>query len=100
MYSIALLVGLTLASNGFANGNAAYPFDVRDFIDRREMCDHFRGEEPYDEDRAAFLAKRIEQTCRGTDDELRKLKQKYNDCDKIIELLSRFEKQIESKNAL
>lgn len=100
MYSIAFLVGLTFASNGFANGNTAYPSDVRDFIDRREMCDHFRGKEPYNEDRAAFLAKRIERTCRGTDEELCKLQQKHNDCDEIIELLSRFEEKLEPKSAM
>jgi hypothetical protein len=63
------------------------------------MCDHFRGEEPYDADRAKFLSDRIEETCRGTDEELRKLKQKYTDCDKIIELLSRFEVVIEAIDA-
>ncbi len=98
-YSITLLVGLTLASSNFADGDADYPSDVADFIDRREMCDHFRGEEQYDEDRAEFLSERIEETCRGTDEELRKMKQKYSDCDKIVQLLSRFEEQIEAKDA-
>lgn len=82
-------------SNSFASGIPGYPFDVEEFIDRREICDHFRGEEPYDADRAKFLAEQIIKTCTGTDRELQELKQKYKDDDDILELLNGFEKEIE-----
>ena len=62
-------------SNSFATGIPDYPFDVEEFIDRREICDHFRGEEPYDADRAKFLTEQILEACTGTDRELQKLKQ-------------------------
>jgi hypothetical protein len=92
----ASLIGLALMSNSFATGIPDYPFDVEEFIDRREICDHFRGEEPYDADRAKFLTEQIMETCTGTDNELQKLKQKYKDNDDILQLLNGFEEEIES----
>ncbi len=96
--SVASLIGLAVMSSGFATGIPDYPFDVEEFIDRREICDHFRGEEPYDADRAKFLAAQIKETCSGTDKELRELKQKYKNDDKIMQILNRFEEEIESKD--
>ncbi|WOE75154.1 hypothetical protein [Alterisphingorhabdus coralli] len=71
------------------------PADVRRFIVRRQGCDHFRGEPPYDEQRAEFLAARIEETCTGTDAELAGLRRKYRDDGAIITALSDFEDSIE-----
>ncbi len=96
--SVASLIGLAVMSSGFATGVPDYPFDVEEFIDCREICDHFRGEEPYDADRAKFLAAQIKETCSGTDKELRELKQKYKNDDKIMQILNRFEEEIESKD--
>ncbi|MEM1132249.1 MAG: hypothetical protein AAGH53_04875 [Pseudomonadota bacterium] len=73
----------------------AIPADVRRFIVRRQGCDHFRGEPPYDEQRAEFLAKQIEETCTGTDAELAGLRRKYDDYAAIIAALSDFEDSIE-----
>ncbi len=92
----ASLIGLALMSNSFATAIPDYPFDVEEFIDRREICDHFRGEEPYDADRAKFLTEQIMETCTGSDNELQKLKQKYKDNDDILQLLNGFEEEIES----
>ena len=92
---LASLIGLALMSNSFATGTPDYPFDVEEFIDRREICDHFRGEEPYDADRAKFLTEQIMETCTGTDEVLQKLKQKYEDNDDILRLLNGFEEEIE-----
>ena len=54
--SIVSLIGLAVMSSGFATGVSDYPFDVETYVDRREICNHFRGEEPYDAGRAQFLA--------------------------------------------
>ncbi len=89
---------MAVISSGFASGVSDYPFDVEEFIDRREICDHFRGEEPYDADRAKFLADKIKETCSGTDKELRELKLKYQNDDKVMQILNRFEEEIESEN--
>ena len=93
--SVASLIGSAVMSCCFATGVPDFPFDVEEFIDRREICDHFRGEEPYDVDRAKFLAEQIKETCSGTDNELRELKQKYKGDDKIMKILNRFEEGIE-----
>ena len=98
MHSAVLIIGLATISSGFATGVPDYPSDVEEFIDRREICDHFRGEEPYDADRAKFLADQIKETCSGTDKELRNLKQRYADDDTIMQILNRFEEEIESRN--
>lgn len=97
-HHVASLIGLAVISSSFATGIPDYPFDVEEFIDRREICDHFRGEEPYDVDRAKFLAEQIKETCSGTDRELQALKQKYKGDDEIMQILNRFEEAIESKD--
>ncbi|MEO1046228.1 MAG: hypothetical protein AAFX04_12375 [Pseudomonadota bacterium] len=74
---------------------ANIPPDVRRFIVRRQGCDHFRGEPPYDAERARFLEQSIAETCTGTDAELAGLRQRYRDNAAIIEALSDFEDSIE-----
>ena len=49
------------------------PEDVATFQERRTQCDHFRGEEPYDETRARFLTEQLGKYCAGSDAELAKL---------------------------
>jgi len=70
---------LAAVPTSWATGIPAYPDDIEEFIDRREICDHYRGEEPYDVERPKFLAEQINKTCSGTDEELRELKNKYKD---------------------
>lgn len=71
------------------------PDDISKFIARREQCDHFRGEEAYDEERGRFLREQLAATCKGTDDELATLKRKYASRDDLTEQLSEFEITIE-----
>ena len=40
-----------LLCSGGALAQASRPSDVATFVERRDTCDHFRGEEPYDEGR-------------------------------------------------
>ena len=54
-----------------------WPRDVRVFVDRYDACQHFLGEEPYDDARRRFLGKSIDDTCTGNDRQLRKLKSAY-----------------------
>lgn len=77
-----------------------YPEDVRNFIEVRDGCDHFRGEPPYDEERRQFLLKNIEELCTGTDQTLSKLKNKYKENQKISIKLSEYEENIEIGNNL
>ena len=58
--------------------SAAIPQEARDFIIRRQGCDHFRGEygEPGSE-REAFILSKTTELCTGTDAELTRLRTKY-----------------------
>jgi len=69
--------------------------DIAQFTERREMCEHFIGEEPYDEERRAYLNKTIDETCTGTDRELAALKAKYADNPEITAKLSAYDDKIE-----
>lgn len=69
--------------------------DARTFIIKRQGCDHFRGEPPYDEERQNFLTEQIQSLCTGTDAELKRLRIKYADQPETIAALSEFEDCIE-----
>ena len=72
-----------------------FPEDVATFVEKRDSCDHFRGEPMYDEERAAFLVEAMNKACLGTDAELAKLIAKYQDDSKIMATLSDYETSIE-----
>ena len=72
------------------------PTDVAKFKERRDLCDHFRGEEPYDEERRTFLMENLEKYCTGTDNELALLKAKYKNYQDVMRVLGEYEERIES----
>ncbi|WP_143707463.1 hypothetical protein [Uliginosibacterium sp. TH139] len=74
---------------------AAVPSDVAKFVARRERCDHFRGEEVYDERRGQYLAKQVFKYCTGTDRQLLALKNRYKSDSDVLKSLSEFEERIE-----
>lgn len=47
------------------------PADAAAFVRRREECEHFLGEEPYDQERRKYLADAVRDTCGGGNRELR-----------------------------
>jgi hypothetical protein len=53
------------------------PDDVAAFVERRDSCEHFVGEEGYDAERAAFLTKNIVELCTGSKNQLIALRKKY-----------------------
>ena len=71
------------------------PSDVARFIERRDGCDHFRGEDPYDEERRKFLNRKLTELCPGTDKSLARLKDKYRKNKTIMAVLDKYEPQIE-----
>ncbi|NJM51697.1 MAG: hypothetical protein HC843_13200 [Sphingomonadales bacterium] len=71
------------------------PKDVAQFAEQRDACDHFRGEEAYDAERATFLTGQIEKNCTGTDKMLQALRQRYKDNAAIIDKLKQYEDVIE-----
>ncbi|MDG2002880.1 MAG: hypothetical protein P8J20_06060 [Novosphingobium sp.] len=78
-----------------SNESAALPSDVAAFVERREGCDHFRGEEAYDKEREAFLLKSMKETCTGTDAELARLRRVHADDPVVMTALADFEDSIE-----
>jgi len=74
---------------------ASLPADVAAFRARRDACDHFRGEEPYDAKRAAFLAAEIAKACTGTDRELADLRKRHAGDAAAMDVLNGYEDDIE-----
>lgn len=92
----ALVLLAALAASGCAHHAAgtrgdALPADVIAFLERRVLCEHFLGEEPYDDERREFLVRSVEATCRGTDAALAALRMRYHDEPDIVERLAEFE---------
>jgi len=82
------------ADNGSADedANAApFPDEVTRFMVRRDGCEHFLGEEPYDEDRRAFLNRSIRDLCTGTDKRLATLRKQYAGNPDVIAALAKYE---------
>lgn len=74
---------------------AALPAAVLAFRELRDQCDHFRGEEGYDAQRAAFLAKELARTCTGTDAALAALRERYRQDPSALAALKDYEDTIE-----
>ena len=56
---------------------AGLPEEITRLSERIAGCEHFAGEEPYDQERAAFLRQQIAATCPGNAAELQRLHRKY-----------------------
>ncbi len=80
---------------GPASRPAPLPADVAAFVARRESCDHFRGEDPYDAERAAELKAAMARDCTGTDRALAALRRKYAGDRRVIRRLAAFDDTVE-----
>jgi hypothetical protein len=78
-----------------AMADVGMPADISTFIEKRESCDHFRGEEAYDAERKAFINAQLEINCKGTDKNLSDLKKKYAQNPEIVKSLQQYEENIE-----
>ena len=89
-----LLTAQTLAAEDL-------PKDVSEFIERREVCEHFRQEpwpegiSPQETERRVFISEQITHFCTGSDNSLQELKQNYRDNRAIVERLEKYETKIE-----
>lgn len=88
-----------LASAATLHANEKLPLDVKKFIEKRDSCDHFRGEvpDPDETERMRSVQREIKHYCTGTDNKLALLKKKYVTNAVIAERLSRYEPEIEAK---
>lgn len=85
----------TPAPNGSSTAAASLPSEVTAFKERRDACDHFRGEEAYDAARAKELAAKLDTYCHGTDQELATLRSRYAGDANVISALKGYEDKIE-----
>jgi hypothetical protein len=69
---------------------ANIPVEVSQFVEKKEGCDHFLGEPPFDEERKKFLKENIRKLCPGTDQELDALRKKYAENKTVMEKLAEF----------
>lgn len=93
-YTIAVILSiLMLPICVFAQEN--YPEDIREFVELRSLCDHFRTEERYDEERKFFLDENTEKYCTGTDEALSRLKNKYKNNSIVLKKLDDYDPHIE-----
>jgi len=98
VYTVSLLVwlsALVYAAQKHAAGKL--PADVARFKERRDLCDHFRGEDPYDRERRRFLTENLKNYCTGTDAELAALKAKYRGDQIVAKVLEKYEERIEAE---
>lgn len=73
----------------------ALPPAVVAFQKQRDACDHLRGEEPYDKQRAAFLKAQLAKTCKGSDKALAALRKRFAHDPQAIAALRDYEDRIE-----
>ena len=73
----------------------ALPPAVVAFQKQRDACDHLRGEEPYDKQRAAFLKAQLAKTCKGSDKALAALRKRFVKHPQAIAALRDYEDRIE-----
>lgn len=95
----APLGSLDLPPSPDAAQSTAFPDEVTGFMVDRDGCDHFRGEEPYDSDRRAYLAENIAELCTGTDARLAMLRRRYAGNPAVITALHGYEDRIEGRAA-
>lgn len=93
--SFAVIDWLAIPVLFVAAAQVPLPEDVAAFIGRRQLCDHFRGEEPYDAERRAFLDDQMHALCHGTDHELARLRAAYATRADVLDQLAEFEDRIE-----
>jgi hypothetical protein len=93
----ALFIFLFAASAAcHAHDALRFPKDVGRFMERRDACDYFRGEVANVDDRKRLEAiiRKANSLCRGTDQQLAKLRKKYAGNAAIIDGLKQYEDAI------
>ena len=82
-----------------AESPSSFPAEVKAFIERRELYDHFRGEftgsSSPERDAAVILEQK--KYCENSDRDLETLRKKFEKNPEILSALSKYEIPIESK---
>lgn len=87
---------LDLPPSDVAASADPFPREVTEFMVARDGCDHFRGEEPTDAERRAYIDENVAELCKGTDAKLAMLRRRYADDPSVIAALKAYEDRIEA----
>ncbi len=71
------------------------PQDVKEFVQRRDRCDQWLAEDMSNPETASTLIGKMLEDCNGTDFDLKNLRGKYQGDAGIIEVLSKYEDNVE-----
>ncbi len=71
------------------------PPEVKNFVEKREGCDHWRGEYSENKERQKQIQKEVSRLCTGSDAQLKQLKTKYKNNSAVMKVLNPFEAKIE-----
>jgi hypothetical protein len=95
----ARLVTVLLSPVLAACAHGSLPVEVRNLVDRRDTCDHFRGEVPDPGDRACMdeLNEMLAKYCTGTDAELADLQSRHYANAAVTGKQNVYERKIEAK---
>jgi hypothetical protein len=93
----ALFFHLLLIQSAMASEKL--PADVVQYVERRESCDHWRGEDGYDQARQAEIKQALCQSCPGSDAGFVRLTKKYKTNKRVLARLADFEPKIEPETA-
>jgi hypothetical protein len=88
-----LVVSIVNAEERYAD--RGLPDDVIKYLQRRNICEHWRGEEPYDEERRKYIDEAWNSSCPGSDKGLALLKEKYKNNQVVLKTLKNYEDKIE-----
>jgi hypothetical protein len=92
---LSLIALILIACAPLPKANTILPRDVTRFIDRRDLCEHFMGEEAYNAERLVFLNTALARTCTGSNTKLKKLRIKYGRNAMVINALKNYDGDIE-----
>ncbi|MGL4315622.1 MAG: hypothetical protein ACRCTL_03290 [Pseudomonas sp.] len=83
-----------------AENNNEIPSDVSNYVKNRDTCDVLRGDipepDPTDPDNLSRVIHDINTYCKGTDQKLKQLKEKYSGNESVKKKLSNYEEHIEA----
>ncbi|MEY4767224.1 MAG: hypothetical protein RI907_3897 [Pseudomonadota bacterium] len=98
MKHIQLLVAVGMALWLSACATSLTEEDLNQFLARREICDHLRGEipDPSDRERLQEVVADINKYCAGTDQQLKALKVRFANDPKVMATLNALDARIET----
>lgn len=95
MFGALTLPPVVLLSCLPALAHSPLPRSAAAYVTKRDQCDHWRGEDPYDAARASEINAKVRKLCTGTDSELAKLRRRYHANKRVMAALRHYETSVE-----